>query len=69
MEWLDAIGGIDRVLAHILARTTPNEISDDDIRRYARTNLTIWSENRTVPDYLAQYQGALESIFDETRRY
>ena len=69
MEWLDAIGGIDRVLAHILAQNTPVEILDDDVRQYARSNLAMWNEERTVPDYLARYQVALKSIFDDFGSY
>jgi hypothetical protein len=69
MEWLDALGGIDRVLAHILAQNTPSEITDDDVREYARSSLRRWNENRlSLPNELSQYIGALVSVFDDLQR-
>lgn len=69
MEWLDALGGIDRVLAHILAQNTPSEITHDDVREYARSSLRRWNENRlSIPNELSQYIGALVSVFDDLQR-
>jgi len=69
MEWLDALGGIDRVLAHILAQNTPSEITDDEVREYARSSLRRWNENRlSIPNELSQYVGALVSVFDDLQR-
>lgn len=69
MEWLDALGGIDRVLAHVLAQNTPNEVGDDDIREYARTSLRRWNENRlSIPNQLSRFVGALVSVFDDMQR-
>ncbi|HMR99096.1 MAG TPA: DEAD/DEAH box helicase [Anaerolineales bacterium] len=67
MEWLEGLGGIDRVLAHILAQNTPEEIADDDLRSYVRTTLRRWNEDRlSIPNELSQYTGALVSIFDDS---
>jgi ERCC4-related helicase len=69
MEWLEALGGIDRVLAHFLAQNTPVEILDDDMREYARSSLRRWNENRlSIPNELSQYVGALVSVFDDLQR-
>lgn len=69
MEWLDALGGIDRVLAHILAQNTPNEISDEDIRNYARNLVSRWNENRlAIPNEISPYLGGLVSIFEDLQQ-
>jgi hypothetical protein len=61
--------GYHRVLAHIFAQNTPSEITDDDVREYARSSLRRWNENRlAIPNELSQYVGVLVSVFDDLQR-
>lgn len=67
LEWLNRTGGVDRVLAHTLAETTPQDLDNAALRIYIRRQLAVWRENRaTIPLEISDEKlGALISISNE----
>jgi hypothetical protein len=67
LEWLNRIGGIDRVLAHSLSKFTPENLDIPDQLRYIRREINRWRNNRNaIPIELIDDElGALVSILDE----
>lgn len=70
LEWLNRLGGLDRVLAHRLSRITPiQEIPGDNrsISRYIRRRINRWKDgSEIIPIELGvQEAGALRSILEE----
>lgn len=66
LEWLRALGGIDRVLAHVLADAVPLD-ENDDPRKSIRDKLKAWHLDRgSIPGALTRLQrNALVGILDE----
>jgi len=70
LEWLNHLGGLDRVLAHRLSDITPiNEMSGDSraLSRYIRRRINRWKDgSEVIPANLGiQAVGALRSVLDE----
>lgn len=63
LEWLRAIGGIDRVLAHTLARTMEPRRKEPDLRSFIREQIGRWQYNTDViPSELDDYRDAIEGV-------
>jgi hypothetical protein len=70
LEWLNRLGGLDRVLAHSLTNITPIENIPGDSRalsRYLRRRINRWKDgSEIIPLELGiQETGALRSILEE----
>ena len=67
LEWLNRIGGIDRVLAHTLAQITPDDMDYQELRDYIRRQLDTWQKNRNaIPQEVrGEKLGAIVSILNE----
>lgn len=67
LEWLRALGGLDRVLAHKLAEFSivPYEVME--IRRYVYQQMRLWHSNqKAIPPGLQEpYRGALIGVLNE----
>jgi hypothetical protein len=66
LEWLRALGGIDRVLAHVLADAVPLN-DNDDPKKSIRDQLKAWHLDRgSIPGALTRLQrNALVGLLDE----
>jgi hypothetical protein len=67
LEWLNRIGGIDRVLAHTLTQITPDDMDYQELRGYIRRQLDTWQKNRNaIPQEVrGEKLGAIVSILNE----
>jgi superfamily II DNA/RNA helicase len=67
LEWLRAIGGMDRVLAHELARVVPWQSSFVDRRMFVRSHLYRWRRDRSnIPTGFAEpFRSALLGALDD----
>jgi len=70
LEWLNRLGGLDRVLAHRLSSITPIENLPSDSRslsNYIRRRINRWKDNSEIipVDLNNQEVAALRSVLDE----
>lgn len=67
LEWLRAIGGMDRVLAHEIARVVPWQSSFVDRRMFVQGHLARWRRNHSnIPSGLIEpYRSALLGVLDD----
>jgi hypothetical protein len=66
LEWLNALGGVDRVLSHELSKIWINAGQTQKSGRYIRNQVRFWREKRqSIPVVVeGQYRVALESILN-----
>jgi hypothetical protein len=69
LEWLNRIGGVDRVLAHTLAEVTPDDMGKQELKSYIGRQMERWQESRhAIPlEIQGEKLGALVSILNERR--
>ena len=69
LEWLRAIGNLDRVLAHILADETSSLRRNLDIRQFVRNQIDSWQAfPDRIPSGLENYRDAIMGVLDELRQ-
>jgi len=68
LQWLYALGGLDRVLAHSLASLSPAPVDPRASRAHIRGRLLRWSADRhLLEEELEQpVRAAVEGVLDET---
>lgn len=67
LVWLKRTGSVDRVLAHTLAESTPQDLDRQMLRFFVERQLGAWRENRgSIPAEISNEKlGALISILNE----